>query len=605
MILKALYDYYGRCGNLAPTGMEYKEITFLVVIDEDGKFKRLERRGDAKNGQRFLVMKGVRSGTTPKPYLFWDNVEYALDYSTNESELSAIQEEISQESDEAQRPTLIRKTSELQAALTKTHNKNAALVEKYKAISAQFPEEKDLSAVCKFYESSGLSAVRNDSLWPEVEKKPTVNVSFLLEGSTKIVAENPCLRTLSETSDSTTESNVSICLITGEKCDPVTTTTPTAISGGQATGRLVAFQINSGYDSYGKSKGLNAPISREAESAYTTALNRLLAKDSHNKFLLGNRTFTFWASKNDDVSQSIEEGLYNLISYAPNVKTENDNVDPNSKIEEVRKVFQSIATGKLKTNRDDRFYILGLAPNSARIAVVYWSETSLKDFACKIEKHFSDMEIVDTRKDRKPYIGLRDMLSTVTLGGKLSDVTPNLPEAVAKSIFQGTPYPYALYASCIRRIRAENGDVRITRAAILKAYLNRQNDSNNNNIKVMLDKANQNQGYLCGRLFAVLDKIQEEANGIHSIRERYMNAASSTPSAVFATILNLSMHHAENLASDGRRIHFEKLKQEIIDKISPDGFPAHLDLQDQGRFFVGYYQQRQDFFTGKDEGNKE
>ena len=120
----------------------------------------------------------------------------------------------------------------------------------------------------------------------------------------------------------------------------------------------------------------------------------------------------------------------------------------------------------------------------------------------------------------------------------------------------------------------------------------------------MLDKENQNQGYLCGRLFAVLDKIQEEANGIHSIRERYMNAASSTPSAVFATILNLSVHHTESLSNEARRIYFEKLKQEIISKISSDGFPAHLDLKDQGRFFVGYYQQRQDFFIGKDEGNK-
>ena len=121
----------------------------------------------------------------------------------------------------------------------------------------------------------------------------------------------------------------------------------------------------------------------------------------------------------------------------------------------------------------------------------------------------------------------------------------------------------------------------------------------------MLDKENQTQGYLCGRLFAVLDKIQEEANGIHSIRERYMNAASSTPSSVFSTILNLSMHHTESLTNDGRKVYFEKLKQEIIDKISPDGFPAHLDLLDQGRFFVGYYQQRQDFFTGKNETNNE
>lgn len=118
----------------------------------------------------------------------------------------------------------------------------------------------------------------------------------------------------------------------------------------------------------------------------------------------------------------------------------------------------------------------------------------------------------------------------------------------------------------------------------------------------MLDKENQNQGYLCGRLFAVLDKIQEDANNIHSIRERYMNSASATPATVFATILNLSAHHLEKL-NTGSQIHYEKLKQEIISKLDADGFPTHLDLQDQGRFFVGYYHQRQDFFTSKE--NKE
>ena len=117
----------------------------------------------------------------------------------------------------------------------------------------------------------------------------------------------------------------------------------------------------------------------------------------------------------------------------------------------------------------------------------------------------------------------------------------------------------------------------------------------------MLDKENNNQGYLCGRLFAVLDKIQEDANDIHTIRQRYMNSASATPAMVFSTILNLSSHHLEKL-NVGSQTYYEKLKQEIISKLDACGFPAHLNLQDQGRFFVGYYHQRQDLFTSK--GNK-
>ena len=120
----------------------------------------------------------------------------------------------------------------------------------------------------------------------------------------------------------------------------------------------------------------------------------------------------------------------------------------------------------------------------------------------------------------------------------------------------------------------------------------------------MLDNENKNQGYLCGRLFAVLDKVQEDTNHISTIRERYLNAASSRPSSVFATILNLSAHHTEKL-TEKSKIYYEKIKQEIFDKLPSEGFPSHLDLQDQGRFFVGYYHQRQDFFKSNKEHSSE
>ena len=272
----------------------------------------------------------------------------------------------------------------------------------------------------------------------------------------------------------------------------------------------------------------------------------MLEDNSRNKFLIGNRTFVFWASKDDEAGKEAEESFFSMFGFTD----QEDN--PNKNIEQVRKVFTAIHSGEIKTTTEEKFYVLGLAPNAARIAVIYWAEIPLKDFAGKICKHFDDMTVMDTRSEKKPYMSLRNILSTVTLGGKASDATPNLPDAIVKSIFQGIPYPQTLFASCIRRIRAESGDkdknaVHITRAAIIKAYLNRI--SNNQKIQVMLDKDNTNQGYLCGRLFAVLDKIQEEANNQHSIRERYMNSASATPAAVFSTILNLSNHHMENLKS--------------------------------------------------------
>ena len=566
MILKALYDYYNRCDNLPAKGMEEKEIGFLIVLSPDGHFLRFEDcRTEKDHARVYLVKKHVgRSSAAVANYLY-DNSAYVLGYSE------------------------------------KSNGKEQLYFDTFKAkvesISELFPDNKDLYAIRSFYNNSRetiLDMISLDVLWEDIKKnlsKKYSTFSFRIEGDLKIVAEKKEILQLEDCDDETKADN--LCLVSGKHGPSVDTTTATMIAGSQATAKLVAFQVNSGYDSYGKSKCGNAPISEEAEFAYTTALNSMLQKGSRNKFMLGSRTFVFWASNNNEASMVAEDSVFDFLVFS-----EEANDDPNAKIAKVRRVFESIYSGIMKTELDDKFYILGLAPNSARIAVVYWSETTLKDFAEKILCHFNDMEIHDTRKDKKPYMGIREIISSVTLGGKMSDATPNLPEAVVKSIFQGLPYPQTLYSACIRRIRAEQ-KLTITRAAIIKAYLNRQSN-NNKKIDIMLDKDNNNQGYLCGRLFAVLDKIQEDANNISSIRERYMNAASATPSVVFATILNLSVHHSEKL-DGGRRIYFEKLKQEILDKVSADGFPTHLDLQDQGRFFVGYYHQRQDFFTSKKE----
>lgn len=582
MILKALYDYYDRSDkDVAPIGWAYVPFYYSIVLDDAGNFIRLEPLGD-KDGLSLLTFRPEERTSAPLPHCMGDNGSYLLGLKdVKDKEDFDFAKEL------------------------KSNNKNfTAFKKEIDKIYQALPNNAFAIAVHLFYQRYDMQLlidkVRKDNNWTDFCKLLSKNITFSIEGVNGYAAcdEEIINERIKAKSNDNKEA---ICLITGIKNKPVSTTYSSFIIGGKSNAKLVAFQISSGYDSYGKKMGLNAPISEEAEFKYTTALLKLLSKDSHNKFMVGNRTFVFWASSNNEVAEKAEESLFDLLGYSD---TKEDN--PNAKIEQVRKVFTSIHSGVLKTNLDDRFYILGLAPNAARIAVVYWSETSLRDFAGMILRHFNDMEIVDnTRKDKKPYMGIKEILSAVTIAGKQSDVTPNLPEAIIKSIFQGIPYPYTLLSACISRIKAESdGANRITRLAIIKAYLNRQND-NNKKIEVMLDKSNTNQGYLCGRLFAVLDKIQEDANNIHSIRERYMNAASSTPSSVFATILNLSSHHLENLSNEGKKVFYEKLKQEIIYKISADGFPAHLDLQDQGRFFVGYYHQRQDFFTKKEEENKD
>ena len=582
MILQALYDYYERCKEtLPPLQMAFVNFKYAILIDKEGHFKGLEDLGD-EDGVTLLTLRPEERTSAPVPHFFGDNGSYVLGIKDAKPD----------------------QPLDVVAELKKNKKNHDAFRKEIDALYKALPNNRYSKAIYLFYQrynAEVIEEMRNDVNWGGLCKSLSKNITFRICGDKSLAASDD--EVLKYKIDSMVNDNEPVlCLVTGEKVKPVSTTYSTFILGGKSNAKLVSFQESSGYDSYGKKKGLNAPISEEAEFKYTTALLGMLSRQSRNRFTIGDRTFVFWASKNDEAGQKAEESIFKMFGFAEQED------DPNRNIEQVRKVFEAIYSGNIKTTSDDTFYILGLAPNAARIAVVYWAEVPLKEFAGTICKHFNDMEVVDTRLEKKPYMSLRNILSTVTLGGKVSDATPNLPDAVVKSIFQGIPYPQPLFASCIRRIRAESSDkdksaIHITRAAIIKAYLNRIDK--NQKIQVMLDKDNTNQGYLCGRLFAVLDKIQEDANNQHSIRERYMNSASSTPAAVFATILNLSNHHVENLKNEGRKIYFEKLKQEIMSKIDANGFKAQLDLQDQGRFFIGYYHQRQEFFTKNDENNNE
>ena len=560
MILKALYDYYQRSGEeVAPLGLEYKQIGFIIVLDKDGHFLRFEdRRMDKKSAQQFLVMKSVGRSSAPVANYLYDNSQYVFGYS-DKGDLDSMRKYFD---------TFKSKVAE---------------------IYGMYSENKAIQAVYAFYQqepSAMVEAMQQDALWDDIAKnlnKKYSTFSFLIDGDTEIVASKRDLMNLA-TPEDTVEGK--LCLVTGKHSKTVEVTTATMIPGSQATAKLVAFQVNSGYDSYGKTKGNNAPISEDAEFAYTTALNHMLRPDSHNKFMVGNRTFLFWASSASQAAKESEDSLFALLG-----RPETDDDDPNRRIELVRSTFMAIYNGKLRADKDDTFYILGLAPNSARIAVVYWNEMPLRDFAGVISRHFEDMEMVDIRKEKKPYVGLHSILGGVTLGGKSSDAIPNMPDSVVKSIFQGLPYPISLFQACLRRVRAEQS-INVVRAAIMKAYLNRLNDNNHKNIERMLDKENNNQGYLCGRLFAVLENLQYAANKQDSIRSSYMNAASSTPAAVFSTILKLSNSHYGKLSKEnkGLAVFFDNQKKEIMAMIQD--FPTTLDLGDQGRFFLGYYHQK-------------
>lgn len=599
MILNALYDYYNRSDKVAPAGKEYKEIVFIVVIRHDGTFVRIEdTRNEDGNGNKYLVAKSWgRTGTTPQPFHFWDNFSYVFGFSS--ANVGIEKDDIDED-----------KRAKFEKEIAKNGKSHKGFVDYVNRMRSLYPNDEDVEAVSLFYEKNECeleSLLKNSPLWDSIKKNLTKNLSFLIEGETEIIAAKE--KVIAYSFKGQNDNGDAICLITGNKCSPITTFTKIKIGKFSDT-KLISFQKGSGYDSYGKEQGNNAPISEDAEFKCSAALKKMLEYDSCNKFNIGNRTFVFWASSQSKEAQNIEKSVFDMFGFSKD--------DPDKGVEKVRKSFESIFNGHSRFNKDGWFYILGIYPaNKARIAVSYWAEIPLIDFVGFILNHFRDMEIVSGR-DNQNYMGLNSMMKAITLDGNIygddSNLQPNLAEVVVKSILQGLPYPQSLFASCMRRIRAELDNKKwddaykkgwvTTRAAIIKAYLNRID--NKFKITREMNKDNTNPGYLCGRLFAVLERIQEISNRENdyftNLRSNYMNSASTTPSVVFPTILNLSVHHSDKLDRKDV-VQFERDKQEIIGKLID--FPNQLNMQDQGRFFIGYYHQRQDFFTKSEENNNE
>jgi len=361
--------------------------------------------------------------------------------------------------------------------------------------------------------------------------------------------------------------------------------------GAQTSGaNIVSFNLGA-FNSFGKEQGYNAPVGEKAEFAYTTALNLLLKKGSRQRMQVGDASTIFWAEKKHDFED--------VFAYLFGEPAKEDFTQDHKQL---IATFRAAKIGsKLELDPRTLFYVLGLAPNAARIAVRFWYEGTVQQVADHIYQHFDDCAIVHGPK-QPDSLSLFRLLVSTAVQGKSENIPPNLTGEFMRSILAGTPYPRTLLAAAVRRVRAER-DVTYPRASLIKAVLVRDTryyHPNHKEVGMSLDTSNNNIGYRLGRLFAVLEKAQEEANpGINAtIRDRFYGAASSTPVAVFSHLMKLKNYHIAKLDNRGRAVNLERLIAEIMADIND--FPGHLSLPDQGRFAVGYYHQRQDFFTKKE-----
>lgn len=385
------------------------------------------------------------------------------------------------------------------------------------------------------------------------------------------------------------------CLVTGQQA-PLARLHPSIkrVAGARSSGAsLVSFNADA-FCSYGHEQGANAPVGTYAAFAYTQALNSLLADRDHVQYI-GDTTVVCWAQGGDPVYQ--DAGMDAL--FFDDFWAESD----------LRSAIEKLAQGcpaewhNVLLEPGTHFYVLGLAPNAARLSVRFFWQDSFAALARNVQQHYEDLNITGPAGDRhfppSLYWFTRE---TVNLKSRTPTVTPRLTGDVLSAVLNGTPYPATLLNDVTLRIRAEQTVTR-GRAAILKAYYLRKPNPfcPKEVLTVQLNEESSYMPYVLGRLFAVLEAVQTAASpNINStIKDRYFNSACATPAVVFPTLIKLAQKHLQKL-SEGQRIYYDRQITELTGRLDQP-FPARLNLPEQGTFEIGYYHQVQKHFTKKQE----
>lgn len=583
MIFQSLHQLYERLADdpdyeIAAPGKSYQKTTFVVVLDRHGELVDIQDARQPAAGKllprRTLVLGDTKpSGSGLNPCFLWDNTGYMLGYDPARPEraLSAFEE------------------------FRKKH------LEAEKEID--LPE---FSAVCRFLESwEPARAVE----FPILEQVRTGFGVFQIRGETNFVHENPRISSWWErrSADRATGPPRQ-CLVTG-KVGPIARTHPKlkGVADAQPSGATIAGFNDSAYWSYGFEQSYNSPVSEEAARRYTSALNSMLdgPKRQKHRLVVGGTTVVFWTEK-----PTFTEDIFAAFAAEGSAAVATDAVEDETvraKIESFLKALRSglEAYGEIEeTPEQTRYFILGLAaPTPARVSVRFFHQGTLAELLCNLRRHLSDIGVErrfgsdSQRPDPEfppAWLLLRE---TVPRGG---DIAALLPPRLLESIVTGTQYPEAIYAAVMRRIMAD-GIVNYARACLIKGCLVRNRGKE---VSMSLDTRRADPAYRLGRLFAALEKTQQDALGGGvgaTIRDRFYASASSTPATVFPRLLRTYQHHLGKLEG-GRKVNREKLVEEILDPLAD--MPAHLGLPDQGLFALGYYHQMNAFYRKKEDAEE-
>lgn len=570
MILQELTTLYDRLTNkpdldISQPGFSKENISFVVRIHSDGKFDDIEdwRTDDKPAKIDVPKLEGKRAGKVLKPYFLWDNTKYVFG-----RELKSGKE------------------------ITTEENEQAFIEFNRKIVEKTGLRNESVSAVLKFIsDENEKGKARTHEYWQDMLNS-FVTFKTVAKNNRLVVYEKEVKAAWKKYLDIVDEdADKQICLVSGD-IGPVYPIHPTIKRGvGEKNDiPLVSFNIGCS-ESYGRRSNFNAPVTRVIASRFTHALNYLIDTPEQNLIIADTKTL-FWAESNDRFADFFGKAL---------ASRDNDIIS-----EDLIAFLKSVRSGKMPEEIKDssRFFVLGLAPNAARVSVRFWYVDSVENIARRIGQHFAQLQIVKQSEENREFPSLWRLTRETATQHKTENIPPNITGPLMRSILSGGRYPNNMLSLLINRMRVDQqwSTLNYYRASFMKAILNR------NYIKELTMSLDPNRitvPYLTGRLFAALEKVQEESSGGNlnvTIKDRYFASASTTPRAVFPRLLSLHQNHLKKLKSEkhGLAINREKLVGEIIDLLPPV-LPPSLRLEDQGEFAIGYYHQRQNFFTKKEE----
>lgn len=576
-ILSSLARAYERLPDAPPYGFSSEKIGFIISLNEDGTVANVIdwREGEGKKARpRLMAVPAAfkRPGVTPRSFFLWDNSAYVLGVSADEA----------------------KDASARHTAFKDLHFQNIAN-----------DADAGLLAVRRFLESWTPEKFTSES-WCQDIKDQNIVFALEYERRDRLIHERPAARALWSRIYDRVERRKAVCLVTGEEAPfDLTHVAIKGVWGAQSSGAaLVSFNLDA-FTSYGHEQGDNAPVSTAAAFAYTTALNRFLERDSGHRMQIGDASTVFWADAADLDAARLSEALFaSFYDGDDTAAKEDEEKEVRERVSvQLARIRQGLPLAQIDPalTKDVRFYILGLAPNAARISVRFFYADSFGALVTHYQRFIEDMRIEPPPREGYPAIW-RYLQETAVLG-KRENVPPNLAGEWMRAILSGNRFPLTLLSAVLTRIRAD-GRIDALRASMLRGLLIR---NFNREVPVAFDPANENKGYLLGRLFAVYEQIQVAALGRNlnaGIRDKYYGSASAQPRKVFALLDSGAANHLSKIGKQrpGQRVNLEKQVAAIMALMSPgaDPFPTTLGADEQALFGLGYYHQRNEFFNRTD-----